>query len=479
MNLGPLFFAAPWALAAFAALPILIWILRATPPPPVRAAFPPLRLLLDLRTEESQRHRAPWWLVLLRATLAALLVLGFARPSWRPPAEPATSADTLLIAVDDGWTSAPGWAGLRTAALAAVEEFERQGGRQVSLLTTAAQPAESAPLERTPPADARAAISRLRPVAWRPDRGQAAGRLQDWRADSARVLWMSDGLAGPDDAAFTQALERIGPLTIRLPQTTPLALTGLEVTPEGVETVIRRSAGLAGAGAVAVETLEGRSLGAVEFRFRAGAAEAKAVAPLPAEIAARAGRVRIVGENSAGAVRLLPGGAGRPITGLVASAAGAQPLLTDLYYLERAMAPFAAIKREELGALLGGQTQAIVLADARLGPAELQALQEWVEAGGLLIRFAGPRLADQADPLLPAPLRPGARAFGGALAWETPQRCSPSSRKKARFPACPRRLTCGCASKCWWSHSPLAKPKSGPGSATAPPSLPRAAAARA
>src|SRR5512145_2316763 len=86
MTLGPFLFGAPWALAALGALPLLWWLMRATPPPPQRAQFPPARLLQGLRTDDQSRERAPWWLFLFRALAAALLILAFARPSLAPTA---------------------------------------------------------------------------------------------------------------------------------------------------------------------------------------------------------------------------------------------------------------------------------------------------------------------------------------------------------------------------------------------------------
>lgn len=425
MALGSLFFAAPWALAAFAALPLLIWLLRATPPPPMRQAFPPLRLLLDLRTEETQRHRAPWWLVALRALAASLLILGFARPSWRPPLPPGETAGPLLLVLDDGWTSAPEWSAARNAALAAIEETARQGGGPVTLLTTAPTGADPAPLEALAAADAKARVLRLQPQPWRPDRGAAAARLEGG-SDFRRVVWVSDGLAAPGDEALRAALARFGPLAVRTPARTARALTAAEVTAEGVRLVVRRETGGPAAGAAAIETEDGRSLGALDFRFAPGQQALSVLIPLPPEISARAAEARLVNEASAGAVRLLSGAAGRPLVGLSAPADDAPPLLADLFYLERAIQPFATPRRGEVTALLDADAQALLLADqGRLSVEELRRLEAWLEAGGVLVRFAGPRLANEPDGLLPAPLRPGARAFGGALAWEQPQPFAP------------------------------------------------------
>ena len=48
-------------------------------------------------------------------------------------------------------------------------------------------------------------------------------------------------------------------------------------------------------------------------------------------------------------------------------------------------------------------------------------LVEWIDKGGVLIRFAGPRLAAQEGALTPVALRPTSRSLGSSLSWETPQ----------------------------------------------------------
>ena len=67
----------------------------------------------------------------------------------------------------------------------------------------------------------------------------------------------------------------------------------------------------------------------------------------------------------------------------------------------------------------------LILADRPLpAGAERDALTSWVEQGGLLIRFAGPRTAEQpigeTDPLMPVKLLGGDRQLGGALSWAEP-----------------------------------------------------------
>src|SRR3546814_8886305 len=106
LTLGALSFASPWLLAALAALPVLWWLLRLIPPAPRRQSFPAIRLLMDLSPREETPERTPPWLLLLRLLLAALVILGLARPILDAPPRFAGSGP-LVLAIDDGWAAGP------------------------------------------------------------------------------------------------------------------------------------------------------------------------------------------------------------------------------------------------------------------------------------------------------------------------------------------------------------------------------------
>ena len=108
-----------------------------------------------------------------------------------------------------------------------------------------------------------------------------------------------------------------------------------------------------------------------------------------------------------------------------------QPLLSPLYYLTKALEPFADLivpqqpeLSDALSELLEQRPSVLVMADVGTLPAEAaDQLEEWIEGGGLLLRFAGPRLAGSSgdDPFVPVQLRRGERTLGGALSWSEPQ----------------------------------------------------------
>jgi hypothetical protein len=100
--------------------------------------------------------------------------------------------------------------------------------------------------------------------------------------------------------------------------------------------------------------------------------------------------------------------------------------LSDTYYLEKALAPFAEVRHGSVADLLKRRLAVLILPDSGPdSPARAAAIGDWVNGGGLLLRFSGPRLAERGDALLPVRLRRGGRTIGGALSWERPARLAP------------------------------------------------------
>ena len=100
--------------------------------------------------------------------------------------------------------------------------------------------------------------------------------------------------------------------------------------------------------------------------------------------------------------------------------------MSGAFYIDRALKPFAAIHIGSFDELHTGNSVLIAPDDAPLNTADNAALSEWIEKGGVFVRFAGERLATSSDPreekLLPVSLRTGDRAMGGAMSWAAPQK---------------------------------------------------------
>ena len=80
MSVAGLTFLAPLTLLGLLGLPLIWWLLRVMPPAPKREVFPPLRLLLDVNTEEETPNSTPLWLLIFRLLLVTLIAIALARP---------------------------------------------------------------------------------------------------------------------------------------------------------------------------------------------------------------------------------------------------------------------------------------------------------------------------------------------------------------------------------------------------------------
>lgn len=430
--MGNLTFATPLLLGALLALPAIWWLMRITPPAPQRIKFPPLRFLLGLANEESTPVHTPIWLLILRVVLAALLILGLSGPSLAPPPTDLSAIRTRIIVIDNSWAAASRW----DARMAMTGELLREAAS--ANLSVLLVPTASAdwPLAVE---DADAATARLRLLAPQPfaaSRNDAATSLAAITLEGpAASIWLTDGLGDSvnDEGgaeALAGALSSFGPLEIVRDSAGDgaLALMPAEPSAQGLTALVRRiDDGPALSGSVAAYGDNGRFLGDGDFRIEAGALSAPAEIILPRELRNAVTRIDINGHASAGAVMLLDDSARRWPVGLVAEGGeNAQPLLSDLYYVERALSGRAEVVKGSITDLLTKDIAMLVLADVgRVVGDDLDRLSKWVDDGGMLVRFAGPRLAAQGDDLLPVRLRAGDRTLGGSLSWGEPQGLGP------------------------------------------------------
>lgn len=418
----PLSFGAPLILAALLALPVLWWLLRVTPPLPRRTLFPPLRLLRGLQDEEQTPAATPWWLLLLRLLAAALLILALADPLLgRPPQ--LTAQGPLVLVVDNGWTAAKDW-NQRQELIADLLHSAR--GRAVAIIPTAG----AAPTGLLNEGEAARIAKELKPMPWPGDRNAAATALGRFKFSAAPALyWLSDGIENNSKSLRT-ALRRYDGLTVYAPERLPLGLLPVTRDASGFAvTALRANTGAVQEAEVAAIGMRGETLAATKVLFARGAAQAKGHIALPMEVRNATARLAVTGENSAGAVQLLDKGAAQRNAGIVSETSGeGQPLLSDVYYIERALSPYAEISKGTISALLDKNVSVLLLADvARISGADQQRVKDFVAKGGMLIRFAGDRVTGGTDDLVPVSLRVGGRYLGSAMAWSAPQRLAPFS----------------------------------------------------
>jgi hypothetical protein len=437
----PIGFAEPLVLVGLITLPVLWWLLRLIPPRPRSIDFPPTRLLLEIAPKEETPARTPWWLTLMRLALAALVILAAAGPLWHPPLATTASRAPIGILIDDGWTAASTWdARMRTANdIITRAEDDR---RAIALIPLSEGPRD---ISLEPASSARVRLHDMKPKPHSIDRTEALPSITQFVANihDVDLVWLSDGTDTGRGSDFIKNLSQtLGGHAITVVAggvSGPRALVAADNASGALAVKVLRADPSAQAnGNVRALDLKGLTLGDAAFAFNADAHETEAHFDLPVEIRNDIARIEISGERSAGAVQLLDKRWRRRTVGIVSGATAdtAEPLLSSSYYIQRALSPFADVRlaqgespADAVTHFLDQNLPMLILTDVGNAGDAHDRLAHWVEDGGVLVRFAGPRLAASEDDLVPVKLRSGGRILGGTLSWDKPQPLAAFSRE--------------------------------------------------
>jgi len=420
-------FVSPWVLVGLLSLPALWWLLRIMPPAPRRIDFPALRLLIGLQTDEKTPNNAPWWLILLRLLAAAAVIVAFAHPVLNPT-NPLPASGPLVLVVDDDWSSAGGW-DRRIDVLTDLVDEAGRANKQVFLATTASTDG-APPVDRgiLRPPQAKAILQSLAPKPWPGNRTDVLSMIETWQIDgSANVVWASNGLTHDGYGDFAESLQRLGSLTVLAPEAPdgPLALSSPEKGATELVFKVRRAiGGVEETIPFIARAVDGRALAREEIFFDAETLDSEVSIELPTSLRNELARVEPELPRGAAAVSLVDERWRQRPVGLISESAldEGPALLSESYYVRRALEPIGQLSHGPLDILMRTEQAVIVAPDsARLSEADRSALSAWLEDGGVLVRFAGPRLAEDAeDDLTPVRLRRGGRVLGGAMLWTEP-----------------------------------------------------------
>ncbi len=165
--------------------------------------------------------------------------------------------------------------------------------------------------------------------------------------------------------------------------------------------MLRALDGAPPAGVVRARDVKGLPVGEARYAFAAGERETAARFDVPVDLRNDVARIEIAGEHSAGAVQLLDDRWRRRTVGIASGPdRGHRPAAAVGHLLSDAGA--AALRRRAAGRrhspgesilrFIDDKLPVIMLADVgKLGEAEGR-LGDWVDGGGVLVRFAGSRL---------------------------------------------------------------------------------------
>lgn len=433
--LSPIVFTQPVILTALLALPVLWYILRITPPAPKKVTFPPARFLADLIAEEQTPDKSPWWLLLLRMLLIALIITALAQPVINP-ADSLSGKGAIRIIMGNSWASAPTWNTQSNAAEEIITQAAREG-REIYIMPTTATLGETSITQFGPLSqrEALSVIRGLKPNSWPADYKAMIDEFRNKKTDkSIDSIWLSHGLNEGNLRSIITAAQSDGSLTYIKPKEEKTALLlrptkkALRKSDSDIRIDIEAAVPLQTPRPATIQALS--TNGNILDLQTITITDAETPQTIPFEIADTLqndiSRFKISGQYGAGGIYLLDDNAKKRSVGIAASEQDLQkaPLIESSYYITRALEPYANISTGKILELIEKDSAVIVLPDIAAMPTEtLNKLEKWVSEGGLLLRFAGPNTADSlTEPfLMPVTLRAGGRSLSGSLSWDEPQ----------------------------------------------------------
>ena len=400
----------PWALAGLAALPALWFILRFLPPLPKNVFLPTTILLKTLTAKDSSPETAPWWLILLRFLILIFLILAFANPVSNPQ-KPMNGTGPVKLIFDNSWASSQIW-DLQLAKAEEIIEAARKSNRPVEIIPTAS--ASSAGLVEA--SDALSILKSLEPQPW-------PSQFSVIKADAnpaSEIAFISTGLEEKGFQDFAEIMSRQGKLTVFVPDIRfrPGLIRGADTeTPQSVSRVeilpgARRSLTLQ------ATDEKSKSLGQLNVSLN-GQKNGEAIiddGKLFNE--KQISQWKIAEFAGSGGVYLTPRIGGTGIIGFVGALQETQKqnFSDALFYLSRAVAPFAKLETGGISDLIEKNAGVIILNDyVDFNEKDLSALKYWISRGGILLRFSGPKMSETKNILVPVPLKEGMRSLSGEL----------------------------------------------------------------
>ena len=423
--LSQLSFANAWILIGLLALPALWYLLKLTPPPPRTITLATARFLRDLIPQAPVSQKTPWWLLLLRTLFISLLIFALAGPAITPQSKTPAPGGDVLILIENDWAAAQNWSDITKTAKHIIQETSREK-HAIYLATTAPLKPQNdiqGPLLKD---QALSYLNAIKPNPWRSETETLAPSLS--AKNVSRVHFLSSGL----ETGISQTLqsEMNKKFIIHYPdaQTLPAVITNAELRANGLHVATTRAGGANTNTLIQILDKDDRLLtqNTGDNIKREGTQTTSTIAVAPA-LHDHIHTIKLPQSMGANAVFLTGNLFKNRTAGIVSrkSAEQTQSLADASFYLTKALSPFGEVKTGQIEQLLAENVGLMILPDiANIPEGALEKLERWTENGGILLRFAGPNLAQSntPSPLLPVPLRYGLRGTDGPVSWERAQK---------------------------------------------------------
>ncbi|GAA5097582.1 DUF4159 domain-containing protein [Bartonella acomydis] len=378
---------------------------------------------------------------MLRLTVAALIIIALARPTWNEEPLILSGSQPLVLIIDNGWASTKEWQKRISLAQILLAQAE-QHQKDIYFLATAEN---DAPLNLLPASVVKQYLRHLQPRPWPVNRMHTLKKLiEKTKGKSPDIAYLSDGLqTSEDDQAFT-LLEQLRPKTFLWYTTDISAFTGITSIENNngnmAARLIRSTTHGKTPATLELYDANNQLLGQFTTNFQEGETTTLVPFHVPLELRYDIAWIKISNQAHAAATFLVDNHKRVNRVALLSPNTNemTQPLLSPFYYIIKALQDHTQLitagGRElstDIDHLLKQNPSVFIMGDiVNISEKAEKKLSDFVNKGGTLIRFAGENLSstEHYDSLLPVALRPGKRSLGSIMSWTKPQKLAPFAK---------------------------------------------------
>ncbi len=425
-------FASPWFLAALAGLPILWWLLKLTPPKAKSLNFGGLYFLQKISNEEKTSNKLPLWLLILRLAIIACLILAFSEPFYKKSnfLQTETTGKTVIVLIDNGWASAQNWTSMKNQASTLIKEA---GKNDQQIILKALFDEGEADIGVTPFENALSNLNQITPQVLPEslkDYESLKNELESFTRNSNSVIfYLNDGLSFETENEFIRDLNNSATLKIfdnseeanilSLHRSAYQGALELTVTNKGIQD-----------SAVSQNLLQfnddSQLINSQILAINDDEELNRVTLNAESSILRQTTLTTLESQNHAGAKIWNKSNQVEKTIGLLQgkSKEGSDQLeyLSPYFYIEKALAPYHEVIKGELSDVIEKSNVIILANSTDLKENDVEPLRNWINEGGIFIRFADENLATgMFKELSPVNLRITGREFDTAFSWQDPQ----------------------------------------------------------
>lgn len=397
----------PLALIPLILLPIIWFISKNIPPKPKTQILPSLRFLKGIKTNKPQNFDAPLWLKILRSFAIGLIILGLASPIWQKEKAINNQNNNYIFIFENGLSGANEFEIAKNNAIKIIENNEAisKNSNQYIIL-------QSANAQDIAPKTASNAIAILEKMQPAPFFTSDKNLLNAFAKINikAQIFYFGDGLKHQFQNELFNKIKSFGNINYLAPSSPFFAINNVKINENSLNIQIIGNGNSA--------QLESYDIGN-NLLSTNNISTGNNNINLGANIINKITYLKIKGQNNAGATWIINSFEKRLNIGIENIKNPDNPLLSENYYIENAAKIIGNVNSASIDELVKMRPNAIIFPDRNgFSQNEIQELINYINQGGMVIRYAGAKAASaNNDILLPAKISPQIKVMNNSFSW--------------------------------------------------------------